>query len=158
MHHPETGSFQKIPPLPYGLSYLVTSKPGNVNIFFKRKRSGEDGRGGLTLAATMLRPMPLCFFSVTVTTSGSFRIGCGERGRTPLGKAGHAKQERALCNRYSCTDPNAGLLRTPSSPPLSLTLFLSRSLPLLHSLNLARSSSLSHILFLAHSSLKFKFL
>lgn len=28
-----------------------------------------------TLAATMLRPMPLCFFRVTVTTSGSFLIG-----------------------------------------------------------------------------------
>lgn len=26
----------------------------------------------------MLRPMPLCFFNVTVTTSGSFLIGYGE--------------------------------------------------------------------------------
>lgn len=39
----------------------------------------------LTLAATMLRPMPLCFFNVTVTISGSFLIGCEESKEQTVG-------------------------------------------------------------------------
>jgi len=62
---------------------MTPARSALVDQYYIPPQKNEE-KLSLTLAATILRPIPLCFFKVTVTISGSFRIGCGERRQVSL--------------------------------------------------------------------------